>query len=31
MKIIEVNGASVTLHEACLLVPEFKVVYEKNK
>jgi len=31
MKIIDVNGASVTLHEACLLVPEFKALYEKSK
>jgi hypothetical protein len=31
MKIIEINSATVTLHEACLLVPEFKALYEKNK
>jgi hypothetical protein len=31
MRIIEINNATVTLHEACLLVPEFKVVYEKYK
>ena len=31
MKIINLNGAVVTLHEACLLVPEFKKLQEKNK
>jgi hypothetical protein len=31
MRIIEINNATVTLHEACLLVPEFKEVYEKHK
>jgi len=31
MRIIEINNATVTLHEAALLVPEFKEVYEKHK
>jgi hypothetical protein len=31
MKIIEINGATVKLHEGALLVPEFKELWEKNK
>jgi hypothetical protein len=31
MKLIEINSATVTLHETCLLIPEFKALYEKNK
>ena len=31
MKIIEINGATVNLHEACLLIPEFKKLQDSSK